>query len=476
MALAACGGGVDDAGVDDAGTDDPAAVDQTTTPAIAPEGSDEVDASVGVEQCPVDALEGRDGADGPVEIDFWYGLPGHQEAVNALVDAYNESQDQVVVNAVLRGTPDETLDQYLISLRSGNRPTMVLLEFLALQLGVDSGAFIPVQACVDAAGYAVDDYLDRAIGAFSVDGVLWPMPFNIANQILYANNAMLTEAGVEELPTTLAEVRAASQAVVDAGIAPNGLALTSSPWLIEQLFALAGAEISDGANGREQRATELLIDNDLGLEIFTWLNEMVADGLAVFVGDGADIEQYLSLGFGRTAMVMDTSAALRGVVDAAATLPAIDLAVGPLPAVGERAGGMLVSGAGLWLDADTSADERAGAWDFMTFATRPDIQARWHADTGYVPVRTSSIELDEVVSLWATEPEFRVAYDQMVDGVESSATAGLVIGNHAQIRIDAFMPALESMYLQGVDPQTALSRAQADAEAMIADYNRRTGN
>jgi sn-glycerol 3-phosphate transport system substrate-binding protein len=341
---------------------------------------------------------------------------------------------------------------------------------------VDSGAFIPVQACVDAADYPVDDYLDRAVETFSVDGVLWPMPFNIANQILYANNAMLTEAGVDELPTTLAEVRAAAQAVVDSGLAPSGLALTSSPWLIEQLFALADVEIADGANGRDNRARQLLIDNDLGLEIFTWLNEMVADGLAVFVGDGADIEQYLSLGFGRTAMVMDTSAALRGVVDAAATLPALDLVVGPLPAVGERAGGMLVSGAGLWLDADTTDVERAAVWDFMVFATRPEVQARWHADTGYVPVRASAIERDEVTALWANEPEFRVAYDQLVEGVESSATAGLVIGNHAQIRIDAFIPALESMYLQGVDPQTALSRAQADADAMIADYNRRTGN
>ena len=470
--VAACGGGVDDS---DPGVETTATTETTPTPGDQGDGGEVGDLAL-AEECPVGALDDRDDADGPVEIDFWYGLPGHIEAIDALVDAYNRSQDRVVVTAQLRGTPDETLDQYLISLRSGNRPAMVQLEFLALQLGADSGSFIPVQACIDAAGYDLDDYIERAIAAFSIDGVLWPMPFNIANQVLYANRLQLDAAGVTELPTTLAEVRAAAEAIVDTGAATSGLALTSSPWLIEQLFALDGADYADGANGRDRRATELLIDDELGVEIFEWLHEMVADGLAVFVGDGANLEQYLSLAVGRAAMVMDTSAALRGVVDAAATLPGVEIAVGPLPSVGERSGAVAVSGAGLWLDADTTDIERAGVWDFMVYATSPQVQARWHGDTGYVPVRTSSVGLDEVMLLWETEPEFRVAYDQFVDGVESNATAGLVIGNHAQIRAEAVAPALESMYLRSVEPRIALRAAKADADAMIDDYNRRTGN
>ncbi len=490
LLLAACGGSDDDSApaptaVTDEATDE--TVDETTV-----ETADEVTsettgeetdtseapdaASDLAELCPVDALAD---ADGPVTIDFWHGLVAVelQEPLGALIESYNASQDAVVVNLIPQGSYNEALDKYLIGLRGGARPTIIQLEETALQLGVDAGSFIPMQACVDAAGYSFDDYIDRTVSAFTVEDVLWAMPFNISNPILYADMAALNAAGITELPTTLEELRAASQAVVDAGVAPAGMALTSSGWIIEQLFGLDNREFADGGNGRDQRATEVLIDNELGLEVFTWLHDMVNDGLATYVGDGSGLEHFLALGNAQAAMTMDTTAALRGVLDAAAAIyPDVEVAVGPLPSVGGRDGGVLVGGAALWLDAETTDVERAASWDFITWLNSPEQQARWHADTGYVPIRLSAIELDDVVSLWATEPEFRVAYDQLVEGIESSATAGPVIGNHAQMRLDAIVAALEAMYLQAMPPQMALSQAKANADAIIADYNRRTGN
>jgi sn-glycerol 3-phosphate transport system substrate-binding protein len=477
LLLAACGGSDDDsAPAPTAATDE--ATDETTVETTG-EDTDITEvpdaASDLAELCPLDALAG---ADGPVTIELWWGLPDAQilEPMADLVDEYNASQDAVVVNLTSQGTYNENLDKYLIGLRSGERPTLIQLEETALQLGVDSGSFIPMQACVDAAGYSLDDYIDRTISAFTVEDVLWPMPFNISNPILYANMAALNAAGVTELPTTLEEMRAASQAVVDAGVAPAGISLTSSSWIIEQLFGLGNEDYADGGNGRDQRATEVLIDNEIGLEIFTWLHDMVNDGLATYVGSGDTQEHFFALALGQAAMTMDTTAALRGVIDAAAGFPDVEVAVGPLPSVAGRDGGVLVGGAALWLDAETTDAERAGAWDFITWLNSPEQQARWHANTGYVPIRLSATELDEVVSLWATEPEFRIAYDQLVEGIESSATAGPVIGNHAQMRLDAIVPALEAMYLQGMDPQMALSQAKANADEIIADYNRRIGN
>lgn len=481
LLLAACGGSDDDAApVTTAAVDD--VTDETATETTVDATGEETDttevpdaASDLAELCPVDALAD---ADGPVTVDLWWGLPASEILVpmTELVDEYNASQDAVVVNLIPQGTYNETLDQYLISLRGGDRPTLVQLEETALQLGVDSGSFIPMQACVDAAGYDLSDYIDRTITAFTVEGVLWPMPFNISNPILYANMAALNAAGITELPTTLAEMRAAAQAVVDAGVAPAGISLTSSAWIIEQLFALDNEDFADGGNGRDQRATEVLIDTEVGLEVFTWLHDMVNDGLATYVGAGADSEHFFALALGQAAMTMDTTAALRGVIEAAAGFPSVEVAIGPLPSVGGRDGGVLVGGAALWLDAETTDVERAAAWDFITWLNSPEQQARWHAATGYVPIRSSAIELDEVVSLWADEPEFRVAYDQLVEGIESSATAGPVIGNHAQMRLDAIVAALEAMYLQAMPPEMALAQAKANADAIIEDYNRRTGN
>lgn len=424
--------------------------------------------------CPVDAL---DGVTSPVAIDVWHSMTVElEETLQALVADYNASQDRVAVRLVFQGSYNESLDKYLTALRGGTRPTVIQLEETALQLGVDSGAVIPVQACVDAADYSFDDYIDRTVTAYTVEGVLWPMPFNTSNPILYANMNVLREAGIDELPTTLEELRAAAETIVAAGITPNGVSLTSSAWIGEQFFGLADALYVNNNNGREARATELLFDNDLGLEIFTWLHDMVADGLATYVGDGADAEHFIALALGQAAMTMDTTAALRSVLIAAQDFPNVEVAVGPLPSVGARDGGVLVGGAALWLDAETSDEERAAAWDFMTWLNEPEQQATWHVGTGYVPIRRSAIELPAVADLWAEEPAFRVAYDQLVFGDETFATAGPVIGNHAQIRLRAIVPALEAMYLQGLPPAQALAQAKAEADAILTDYNRRTGN
>ena len=466
LTVAACGGGD---GADDAG---PASTEApVTTLAEVPVADPESPLAA---ECPVGAL---DDATGPVTIDFWHSMTVElEEALTDLVNDYNASQDRVNVNLVFQGSYNESLDKYLTALRGGTRPTLVQLEETALQLGVDSEAFIPMQACVDASDYSFDDYIERTVTAFTVDGVLWPMPFNVSNPILYANMTALKAAGIEELPTTLEEVRTAAEQIVASGAASTGLSLTSSAWIVEQFFALENVEYADGGNGRVDRATEVLIDTPLGLEVFTWLSGMVNDGLATYVGEGADAEHFIALATGQAAMTMDTTAALRSVLVGAEAFPDVEVAVGVLPSLGDRTGGVLVGGASIWLDAETSDVERAAAWDFVTWLNEPEQQARWHFGTGYVPIRISATELPLVVDLWAETPFFSVAFEQLVTGAESIATAGPNIGNHAQLRQRAIVPALERMYLQGQDPAAALAQAKVEADGIIADYNRRTGN
>lgn len=463
-------GGGDGDGPDDTTDDDGPGDGATTTVAPLPEPDPGSDLAA---LCPVDAL---DGASGPVTIDFWHSMTVElEETLSALVADYNASQDRVQVNLVFQGSYNESLDKFQTALRGGTRPSIIQLEETALQLGIDSEAFVPMQACVDAAGYDFEDYIARTVKAYTVDGVLWPMPFNTSNPVLYANNALLTAAGVTELPTTLDEVRAAAQAIVDAGVAPNGLSLIGSAWVVEQFYALADRPFVDGGNGRDQRATEVLLEDPLGLEVFTWLHDMVNDGLATYVGDGADAEHFIALALGQAAMTIDTTAALRSVLVAAQDFPDVEVAIGPMPSLGERTGGVLVGGAAIWLDGTTSDEQRAASWDFVTWLNEPEQQATWHAGTGYVPIRQSATELPEVADLWAEEPAFRVAYDQLVEGPETVGTAGPVIGNHAQVRLRAIVPALERMYLQAMPPDMALAQAKAEADQVIADYTRRVG-
>jgi sn-glycerol 3-phosphate transport system substrate-binding protein len=422
--------------------------------------------------CPVDAL---DEADGTVAVTFWHSMTAANEtALQDLVSTYNDSQDKVRVTLSFQGTYDDAADKYITALRGGDLPDVIQLEETRLRMMIDSRSALPAQACVEASGYDTSDHLDVVIEQFTVEDVLWPMPFNVSNPVLYYNTIAFERAGLDpdDPPATFEEMRDAAQALVDSGVARYGFALELQPWYIEQWFAKSGQPIVDNDNGRTDRSTEAVIDNETGLAIYEFLDALVADGLATNVGrnpSGAD--HLLALGSGDAAMTIGTSAALGSVLEVlrGGDFPNVGLGVAPLP--GPTEGGVLVGGASLYLvDRGTSDQEKAASWDFVRWLNEPEQQATWHVATGYLPIRRAAVEQPAVVEAWAETPDFRIAYDQLVES--GAELGGPVIGAYAEFR-DAIVESLERMFLRGEDPQRALADAERAATEGIQSYNAR---
>lgn len=455
LVLAACGG--------DDGSDEGAG-------APAPEPEEAVDTSA----CPVDALAD---ADGPVRIEFWHAMAAaNGEVLEAMTQEYNASQDAVEVELVFTGSYDETFERFRTAAGGGELPTIVQLEETRIQAMIDSEAVVPVQSCVEAAGYDTSDHLQPVLDQFTVGDVLWPMPFNASNPVLYYNGDDFTEAGLDPAspPQTLDEVLETARVITESGAAAQGMAIELQPGYVEQLFAKAGEPIVDGDNGREERATEArLADSPIGEEVYTWIDELIDGGYALNVGrnpSGAD--HLLAIAGGNAAMTIGTSAALGSVYDVLAGDPnlaaQVDVRVAPMP--GPDDGGVVVGGGALWLVEAASDVERAAAWDYLAWLNEPQQQATWHAGTGYIPIRRSAAELPEVQQLWADRPGFKVAFDQITgSGYE---LGGPVIGGYDGFR-DAIQLALEDMIASGTSPADAVAAADEAATEAIQDYNER---
>jgi sn-glycerol 3-phosphate transport system substrate-binding protein len=117
--------------------------------------------------------------------------------------------------------------------------------------------------------------------------------------------------------------------------------------------------------------------------------------------------------------------------------------------------------------------QRAAAWDFVQWLNAPEQQAEWHARTGYLPNTSTAAARPEVQDLWAAQPQYQVAYDQLFESGVGSA-AGPVIGPYIEVRT-AIERAIEDMVLSGLSPEDALAQAIADAHDAMADYNDRVG-
>jgi sn-glycerol 3-phosphate transport system substrate-binding protein len=455
LVLAACGGGGSDGGSSDTG------------------GGGSKGGS-----CPVDALAK---ATGKVSITMWHGLNrANEETLQRITQQYNSSQDKVAVTIVNQTGYKETLQKFRTGLGTGDLPDITQIEDTGLQQMIDTQAVTPVQDCVDAEDYDLSDYIPRVIDYYTVQHKLWPMPFNVSNPVLYFDKAAFTSAGLDPAkpPTTLEQVSDYSAKIKNSGAGYQyGFGLKLDPWYIEQLSAKGGVPFVNNGNGRDARATKVVFDNPTGLEVFTWMNDMVKQGLAVTneaEGPSA-FDNLLGIRSKKVGMTIDSSASLGTIsqVLASGEGGGVQLGVGPMPGPTGK-GGVLVGGAALYITKKSAPEKRAAAWDFLKYLTSPEVQAEFAAGTGYVPIRKSSVELPAITQLWAKEPGYKVAYDQLVTGVNNVATAGPVIGDYQGVR-DSVLDAEQAMFSEGVSPQAALTRAAKAADAKIADYNSRVG-
>jgi sn-glycerol 3-phosphate transport system substrate-binding protein len=432
--------------------------------------------------CPTDAL---DSATGPIDITFWHGMNDVlEDSLIELTDAYNASQDVVKVTLQNQTGYDAAIDKYIQS-SPDSRPDMIQLPEYPLQSFAQSDTMIPVGVCIEDSGFDTSPFLERAIDAYTWQGVQWAMPFNVSNPVLYYLRPKFEEAGLDpdDSPITLEEMRAASQQIVDSGAATFGWVLDSGTnsgggWFLEQWFARAGEPYADNDNGRSASATEVLFDSPTGVELMTFLQDMIDDGLAVSVGDnpgGQDTFLKLIDPVANGAMTIGSNASLAGVLGAidsglAPGLTAADVGIGPMPGPSPEPG-VNLGGASLWI-VDGKGDERAAAaWDYITYLITAEAQSQWASATGYVPVRNDALDIEPLLTTYAADPRFRVAYDQMVGDVESEASLAPVLGPQREVRV--VTANATAAIFNGADVASTLTDAAAQANALIASYNQR---
>jgi sn-glycerol 3-phosphate transport system substrate-binding protein len=428
--------------------------------------------------CPLNALKS---ASKPVTIALWHWMPrANETALQGLVDSFNSSQRDVKVNLVNQIDWEATFQKYKAGLGTGDLPDIVQLQESDQQQMIDTQTVLPASVCAKADKYSFSDFLPRVISYFTVQGTQYAMPFNTSGPVLFYNKKAFSAAGLDpdKPPATLDDVRSAAEKLKSNGVsAPLGL--KTDPIFVEQWTAQANKLFANNGNGRKSRATKAVFNGASGRKIFSWMDGMVKDGLATTNADlGASIyDDLLGIRSGDHAMAFDTSAALgtiKSVLDAGND-PNIELGVAPFPSLGgPSAGGVFNQGGELFMVNKSAPAKQAAAWKFLKFLLEPENVTTWAIATGYIPIRESSADSTEMKDYWAQNPGFKIAYDQLLAGKDTVATAGSVIGNNKGAR-DALRDAVNSMFLDGTSPKDALKQAVDGATAAIDDYNSRIG-
>ncbi|MCQ4086327.1 ABC transporter substrate-binding protein [Saccharibacillus sp. JS10] len=407
----------------------------------------------------------------PVKVIWWHAMSGELgTVVDELVKKFNDSQDDVQVEAVFQGTYDESLNKLKTAMGSGTGPTMIQTYEIGSRFMIDSGAITPMQQFIDKESYDVSHLEENILGYYTFDDRLYSMPFNTSNPILYYNKDAFKAAGLdlENPPTTYAEIEAAAKKLTKDGVTGGSFAIYG--WFMEQLLANQGAELLNNSNGRAGLADQAQLGAPAAVNTLEWWKKMVDDGTMLNLGRKTD-DTKKAFAAGQIAMTLDSTASLRGIVQAAEGK--FEVGTAPLPKPSEAdadKGGVVVGGASLWMMNDRPEAEQQAAWQFIKFLAEPSTQAFWHVNTGYFPITKEAYNEDIVKENLEKYPQFQTAIDQLHGTELTPATQGAVMGVFPEAR-QLTETAIEEALTGAASPQDALDRASAEITQKIQEYN-----
>ncbi len=413
------------------------------------------------------------------KIVFWHSMSGvNGDATNKIVSDFNKSQSKITVEAIFQGNYDDSLAKLNTALASNAAPALIQVYDIGQRFMIDSDEIVAIQGFVDRDKFDLSDFEPAVLNYYTVEGNLYSMPWNSSSSILYYNKDAFKEAGLdpEKAPKTFDEVTEFSKKLVKKDASGQtvryGFHQSIYGWLFEQYMAVSGGQFADNGNGRDKRATKVTFNDERGKAIFDWWKAGIDGGY--FWNPGVDNDGAANaFNAGKSAMYVESTARLRGHINATQGKFTVGTGRYPRPASAPTDGGNIIGGASVYILKSRPAAEQNAAWEFVKFWTGAKGQADWQSGTGYYPVVKAAY--NEAASKdWATKyPQFLTAVDQIRSAPRNRITAGAVLGVFPQAR-QRIQKAIEELLLGKAGSKEALDSAAADVNAALEKYNKTT--
>ena len=372
-----------------------------------------------------------------VEIQWWHSMSGQLgEWVNGLAKGFNDSQKDYKVVPVFKGTYPESFAAAIAAFRAGNAPHVLqVFEVGTASMMASKGAIVPVDEVMKTGGVKFDSgvYVPAVSGYYTApNGQMLSLPFNSSTTVLHYNKDAFKAAGLnpDAPPKTWPEVALAAAKLKAAGHKCPFTVAWQSWTQLESFSAWHNVEFATQRNGFNGLNTRLNITTPLHVRHIENLANMAQQGLFVYKGRNNSADATFQSG--ECAMYTGSSAAYGGIKR---NLKA-QAGISTLPYYPDVAGApqnTVIGGASLWAMSGKKAEEYKGIALFYKHLSDPQVQAKSHQETGYLPITTEAFNLTEKSGFYKANPGTDVSVTQMIRKT-TDKSRGIRLGNFVQIR------------------------------------------
>jgi sn-glycerol 3-phosphate transport system substrate-binding protein len=313
------------------------------------------------------------------------------------------------------------------------------------------------------------NYLPAVAGYYAdLDGNLLSFPFNSSTPILYYNKDQFRFARIdaERAPQTWPEVEAAAKRLREAGF-DCGFTTEWPSWInIENFSAFHNLPIATKANGLGGLGAELVFDNPVLTRHIAKLAEWQTTRIFDYGGRADRAERKF---YGSECGLFIGSSATRAEVLANAKF---EVGYGMLPYWPDVPGApqnSIIGGGSLWVLKDRPETEYKGVARFFAYLARPEVQARWHQATGYLPITRAAYELSRTQGFYDRNPGADISIRQITLKPPTANSRGLRLGSFVLIR-DIAEDEMEQAFAGRKPAAAALKDAVARGNAALRDF------
>lgn len=401
-------------------------------------------------------------------ISFWHSMGGvNGQAIDTLVQKFNDENEYgITVEAEYQGSYDDALNK-LKSAQIGNMGAdLVQVYEIGTRFMIESGWIVPMQSMVNADEYDTSVLEPNLAAYYTINDMLYSMPFNSSTPLMYYNKDMFDAAGITEIPDSLEAIAQIGDKLLDSG-AQEVMSLGIYGWFFEQFIGKQGLEYANNGNGRTAAATAVAFDeNGAAANILNEWKNLYDLGYAPNVGKGGDAG-LADFSAGKSAITLGSTASLKQILQDVDGKFEVGTAYFPKVKSTDE-GGVSIGGASLWALDNNDPKKLRATWEFVKFLISPESQAFWNAETGYFPVNVDAHDEDVFKENIEKYPQFETAIDQLHDSAPQYAGALLSVFSEARAIVES---EIESMLNGNETVDEAVDSMASQINDAIEEYN-----
>jgi len=409
------------------------------------------------------------------DIMWWHAMSGELgRQLDKLAADFNASQSEYRIVPNYKGNYTETVTAAIFAFRSRSQPAIVQVnEIATATMMAAKGAIYPVFELMrdEKEPFSPAAYLPAVTGYYAdVAGNMLSFPFNASTPILYYNKNLFRSAGLdpETAPKTWPEVGAAAKKLRASG-AVCGFTTSWPSWInVENFSAFHNLAVSTKANGFDGLEAILVFNNPVMVRHIAQLAEWQAGKAFDYSGRGTTAEPRFQNG---ECGIFIGSSATRADIKANSKF---EVGYGMLPYWPDVEGApqnSIIGGATLWVLRDRPRAEYKGVAKFFGYLSKPEVQAAWHQNTGYLPITRAAFDLTRAQGFYDRNPGTAISIEQITLKPPTDNSRGVRLGSFALIRV-VIDDELEQAFDGKKSAQAALDSAVERGNRLLRQFER----